>query len=134
MRKQTSAADFGSCLGVVQQLGQALRTVRDASPENKEFEFIELLNLMEALATLVNDGRPASSTNKVAAHFIEETLSWVAITPGMSALMRQSTTGDGTYGELQKFQDRRAAAIRRTAKHYRDKRDTAPLPSFPSRP
>lgn len=121
---QTSSADFEACLAVVKQLGEAQRHVRDGG-EHVRFEFIEYLNLMEALATLVNDGRPGSTTEKVTAHYLEEALSWISITPDIAALMKEATTGDGTFNELRKFKEMRATTIRRTAKHYRDKRDTA---------
>lgn len=132
-RGQTSAADFEGCLAVVKQLAEAQRTVRDAPEEHKEFEFIELLNLLEALALLVNDGRPASSTNRVAAHFLEEALSLIAITPALVDLMRKATTGDGTFSELQKFRSPRAEAIRKNARHYRDKREVGGPPMIPLR-
>ncbi len=45
--------------------------------------------------------------------------------PDIAALMKEATTGDETFNELRKFKEMRATAIRRTAKHYRDKRDTA---------
>ena len=38
---------------------------------------IELLNLMEAFALLLNDARPSSSTKKVTGHFLEEALGWI---------------------------------------------------------
>lgn len=130
-RGQTSAADFEGCLAVVGQLSEAQRAVRDAPDEHKEFEFIELLNLLEALALLVNDGRPASSTKKVAEHFLEEALSFIAVTPALSDLMKKSTTGDGTFSELQRFRSPRATAIRRNSKHYRDFRDAGGPPAIP---
>lgn len=122
-RGQTSVADFEGCLAVVGHLADAQRAVRDAPDEHKQFEFIELLNLMEALALLLNDGRPPSSTTKVATRFLEEALSWISITPAMAELMRTSTTGEGTFAELQRFRSKRAVQIREDARHYRNKRD-----------
>jgi hypothetical protein len=126
-RRQTSAIDFEGCLAVVKQLGDAQRAVRDADDIHREFEFIELLNLMEALALLVNDGRPASSTKKVAARFLEEALSWISITPVVADLMKRATTGDGTFAELQMFRAKHVTPIRENARHYRIKRDTGNL-------
>jgi len=124
-RGQTSAVDFECCLLVVRQLGEAQRTVRDATEEHRTFEFIELLNLMEALALLINDGRPTSSTKKVAARFLEEALSWISITPVMSDLMKKANTGDGTFAELQKFRAKNVVQIREDARHYRNRRDAS---------
>lgn len=120
-RGQTSAADFESCLTVVQHLGEAQRSVRDAPDEYKEFEFIELLNLLEALALLVNDGRPASSTKKVAAHFLEEALSLITVTPALAELMRKATTDVETFSELKRFRDKHVLMVRRNVRQYLDK-------------
>lgn len=78
---------------------------------------------MEALALLLNDGRPPSATKEVATRFLEEALSWIDITPAMAELMRTSTTGDGTFAELRRFRGKRAVQVRENARHYRNKRD-----------
>jgi hypothetical protein len=130
-RGQTSAADFEGCLAVIKQLTEAQRAVRDAPGEHKQFEFIELLNLLETLALLVNDGRPASSTKKVAEHFLEEALSFIAVSPALADLMKKATTGDDTFSELQRFRSRRETAIRRNSKHYRDVREVGGPPITP---
>lgn len=120
-RGQTSAADFESCLAVVGHLAEAQRKVRDAPNEHKEFEFVELLNLMEALALLVNDGRPASSTKKVAAHFLEEGLSLITVTPALADLMKRATTGVETFSELKRFRDKHVLMVRKNVRQYLNK-------------
>jgi hypothetical protein len=65
-RIQGNAADFSNCLEAVRNLAEAQRRVIEAQDceDRLKFEFRELLNLLEALALLVNDGRIAPSTHK----------------------------------------------------------------------
>jgi hypothetical protein len=124
-RVQSNSVDFANCLTVAQRLSETQRAVRDAAEENKQFEFIELLNFMEILALLVNAGRSTTSTRKVVSDYLEEALAWIGITPWIAELMENSTTGEGTYGELKKFRAKRAKRIREKSRHYITKRDTA---------
>src|SRR5579863_10157609 len=116
-RIQGRSADFANCIVVAGQLRDAMRRVRDErDKENNEdgyrFELVELLNLLEALSLLYNDGRIAASTKKFTGKFLEEAVGWINIDHGMATLMRQSMTGKDTYQELKKFERRRKAGIR----------------------
>jgi hypothetical protein len=122
-RIQGRSADFANCIEVVERLGTAMRRVRDAPDNHYDFEFTELLNLLEALALLHNERRIAASTKKFTAKFLEEVLGWISIDPAMEAHMRKSMTGDATYRELEKFKNHRKPGIRSLSRFYRNKRD-----------
>ncbi len=127
-RIQGRSADFANCLEVAGQLRDAMRRVRDErEKEDNEarykFELVELLNLLEALALLYNDGRIAASTKKFTGKFLDEAVGWINIDHGMATLMRQSMTGDDTYCELKKFEARRKPGIRNLSRLYRNRRD-----------
>ncbi len=105
-----------------------MRRVRDERDKDDndaryEFELVELLNLLEALALLYNDGRIAASTKKFTGKFLDEVLGWISIDNGMAALMRKSMTADETYRELKTFEKRRKPGIRNLSRFYRNKRD-----------
>ena len=122
------SADFANCIEVAGQLRDAMRRVRDErDKENNEacyeFELVELLNLLEALALLYNDGRIAASTKKFTGKFLDEVLGWISIDNGMATLMRKSMTGDETYRELKRFEKRRKLGIRSLSRFYRARRD-----------
>jgi hypothetical protein len=117
-RIQGRSADFANCTEVVEQLGNAMRRVRDASEDHYKFEFVELLNLLEALALLYNEGKIAPSTKKITCKFLEESLAWIRGDDGMKRLMTDSVTGDETYAELQEFEERRRREIAKRAKSY----------------
>lgn len=123
---QGKSTDFANCLAVVSQLGDAIRRVRDGhGDENRvRAEFVELLNLLEALALLHNDGRIAASTRRFTGKFLEQAIGWINIDPHMRTLMRDSMTGEDTYGELKRFEKRRMVQIRDHSRFYRDRRET----------
>lgn len=104
---------------VVSQLAEAQRKVRDGSTDEiKQFEFRELLNLMEALALLENDSRVAPSTQKVAQKFLIESLAYIKSQPHLQDFMRASKTDIDTFGELRRFEEKHSKEIRDLALHY----------------
>jgi hypothetical protein len=128
---QGRSADFANCIEVAGQLRDATRRVRNECNRKDDegayvFEFRELLNLLEALALLYNDGKIAASTKKFTGKFLAEALAWIRIDHGMATLMRQSMTGDDTYLELKKFEERSKPEMRGLSRLYRHKRDTQP--------
>jgi hypothetical protein len=119
-RIQGKAADFSNCLEVVGQLRAAQDRVFTArnDDERYRFEFVELLNLLEALALLYNDGKIAASTKKFTGKFLDQVVAWIRVDESMKRLMDSSMTGDDTYGELKKFENRRRPLIRGLARDY----------------
>jgi hypothetical protein len=115
---QGRSADFANCVEVVQQLGVAMRRVRDAPEKYYRFEFTELLNLLEALALLCNESKIAPATKKITCKFLEESLGWIRGDDSMKQLMKDSVTGAETYAELQAFEERRRHEIAKHAKSY----------------
>jgi hypothetical protein len=118
-RIQGNSADFANCLEVVRQLREAMRRVHDAREDaDKKFEFIELLNLLEALALLYNDGRIAASTKKFTGKFLEQVVAGIRASEPMTELKREAVTGEDTFRELKDFEERHAPAIRNLARSY----------------
>jgi hypothetical protein len=113
-------ADFNSCLEVVKSLASAHRMVRDATDDaTRRFEFRELLNLMEALAMLINRGKVGPSTREYAEHFLEEAWAWLKADASVVDLVESSITGDGTFRELLTFAEMRAERIEGLTKAYK---------------
>jgi hypothetical protein len=113
-KAQIKAADFNNCMEVVKQLGEALRRCRDAANDDvKRFEIRELLNLMEALALLINSDKIAPSTEKYTRHFLIEAWASLEANPEMAELMHASVTSETTYRELLQFSLRYSTEIRR---------------------
>lgn len=117
-RIQGNSSDFANCLQVVSQLRDAMRRVVDARDDKQQFEFIELLNLMEALALLHNDGKLAASTKKFTGKFLIEAVAWMRASEHMTKLKREAVTGDDTFHELQTFEQRHAPSIGHLSRSY----------------
>jgi len=121
-RIQGNSADFANCLEVVSQLRDAMRRVHDATEDPKRrFEFVELLNILEALALLHNDGKIAASTKKFTGQFLDEALAGIRASEPMTKLMSEAITGDDTFRELQRFEERHAPSILNLARSYTKK-------------
>ena len=119
-RLQTKSIDFNNCLEVVKQLAEAQRRIRDAaSNETRDFEIVELLNLMEALALLVNRGRIARSAAEYTGHFLEEAWASLKANDDVLPLVEKSISGADTYSELLKFASGRHKRITALVKAYR---------------
>ncbi len=106
-RTQDKSADFGDCLHVVGLLREAQKRVYDANlqcdRELYKFEFVELLNLFEALSLLYNNGKIASSTKDFTKKFLCEALAWVEKDREMKSLMHDAMTESETFRELIRF-------------------------------
>jgi len=119
-RNEARASDFDSCLDVVTKLADAQRRVRDAAPGSAErdFEFRELLNLMEALAHLENTKRTGPSTREVTENFLVETYAYLRSQAGLRPFLEASLTSDKTFSGLVKFADRHLTRIEGLSRLY----------------
>lgn len=117
---QARASDFENCLNVVTKLAEAQRLVRDAQNDAvRQFEFRELLNLMEALALLSNDKRIEPSTKKVTEHFLNESWAFLLSQDELAPLLEASVTSDSTFLELSTFAKKREKRISGLRRSYR---------------
>lgn len=116
---QTQGNDFGNCLEVVKQFGEAQRRVRDADETHRAYEFRELMNLLETFAMMANDGLLPPSTRRFTTHLLVETAAYARIDPAMEAMMRDAVTSDDTFAELRVFEKRHAREVTAARKRYR---------------
>jgi hypothetical protein len=101
------------------RIGNAPRCARRAARIAKQrFEFIELLNRLEAMALLYNDGKLAPSTKKFTGKFLDQAVAGMQASEAMTKLKREAITVDDTFHELQKFEKRHAPEIRKLARSY----------------
>ncbi len=122
-RIQGRSVDFANGIEIVERLGTAMRRVRDAPENHHDFEFTELLNLLEALALLHNERRIAASTKKLIANFLDEVLRCIENDSETKNHMCKTRTGSETYRELEKFKTRRNSWILNQWRSYRNKHD-----------
>jgi hypothetical protein len=133
-RTTNRSADFANCLAVVSSLAEAQRRVRDAGGNIpvRDFEFRELLNLMEALALLLNDDKVTPSTRKIVEHFLEEAWAYLHADPSTQHLIISSVTGVETFAELEAFARRRSSSIERLTTAFREQIESQASPAAPT--
>jgi hypothetical protein len=130
------SADFGNCLDVVGRLADAQRKLRDAGTDQRirDFEFREMLNLLEALALLVNDDKITPSTRKFTTLFLEEAWAFLDADEGNRALIAESRKSSETFIELKKFAKTHNARIVKLTAVYREQLDTQRADQLPPNP
>ena len=112
MRTANQTSDFVNCLAVVSDLGEAQRRVSNAKDSaQRTFEFNELLNLMEALAGLHNDGKLTASTKKITEEFLDEVWAQLSASPATMALVANTITSPTTFIELSRFAKRPGSRV-----------------------
>lgn len=97
---QGRSIDLNNCLEVSRQISEAQRRVRDATDEAHQFELIELMNLLELLAKLVNRKRLGLTAAEYTTDILIEAWAWIRSDEGMMALVDKAITGPDTFGEL----------------------------------
>jgi hypothetical protein len=125
-KQERNEIDCGFCVQVIEDLAGAERKVRDAADQDqKDFEFRNLFNLMEALASLVNDKRVPATTLKIVENYLKEAWAWLRGDEKLTELMMASVTGSDTYIELRKFAERRHLNIEGLTNWYHGSRGEA---------
>jgi hypothetical protein len=110
---QAKVAEFNNCIEIVAQLGAAQRKVSEYDPGTREhnFEFRELLNLLETLALLVNRRKITQAARDYTTKFLIQALAWIDIDETMKKLIAESITGIDTFADLNSFRQRRRQEI-----------------------
>jgi hypothetical protein len=99
------AADVSSYLQITDRFPQAWRRFRDArEEEKKQFEFVEVLNLMESACHLLRLRRFQKATCQMLNAYLREVVAKIA-KDHMDAVSK-SITSDETYAEIQKFAEK----------------------------
>ncbi|MGB8684751.1 MAG: hypothetical protein WCD12_17875 [Candidatus Binatus sp.] len=98
------AADVSSYLEITDRFPKAWRRFRDSTEENKQFEIVEVLNLIESACHLLRLRRFQKATSEMLELYLKEVVAGIA-TGDMTAV-RKSITSDETYEEIRKFAER----------------------------
>ena len=101
-RTQSKIGEFNNCVEIVKTLGEAQRKVteKDVGTSEHEFEFRELLNILEALALLLNRRKTTSVARQFTLPFLIEALAWIEVDDTMKNFIESSVTGFDTFKEL----------------------------------
>lgn len=123
LRTQVKVADYNNCLQLVRHLSDAQRAVFTSTCDSQryDFEFRELINLLEAVALLINRNQITNSTKYYSTDFICEALAWIESDESMHVTLKDSVTASNTFKELIIFRNSHRARIDTLAHDYRDR-------------
>lgn len=104
VRRQAQASDFSSYLQLTERYANAWRAFRDAEPgAKKEFEFGEVLNLIEGTCHLYNSGAIHGATQEMIRDYLREVLPAVFSDEFAKERIAQSFSGPDTYLHIRRF-------------------------------
>jgi len=98
------ASDVASYLQITDRFPQAWRRLRDSTETNRQFEIVEVLNLIESACHLLRRRRFQNATSEMLEAYLREVVAGFA-KDHMDAVSK-SITSDATYEEIQKLADR----------------------------
>lgn len=104
IRRQAQASDFGSYLQLTERFANAWRRFRDAEDdETRDFEFGEVLNLIEGTCHLYNSGTIHGATREMIRDYLREVLADVFNDKYAKERISNSFSGPDTYFHIRRF-------------------------------
>lgn len=106
VRVQARAADFTSYLDMQSRYAEAWRRYRDAQEEHKDFEFIEVLNLIEAGCHLHNKKVVYGATREMLESYLKEIISGILKNDPAKKRMLDAVSENKTFEQVVVFGER----------------------------
>ena len=103
IRRQVKAIDINNYFQIQEKFSHAWRKIRDESKEKKDFEFIELLNLLETASTLYNNRIIHGSTRKMVKDYLSEVILYISTNEYAVSCLKNTRSGPNTYSEIKRF-------------------------------
>ncbi len=103
-QQQARASDFSSYLQLTERYANAWRKFRDSEEgPSKDFELVELLNLIEGTCHLYNEKAIHGATRDMISDYLKEVLPTIFSNQHASALIAKSVSGPDTYLHIRRF-------------------------------
>jgi len=103
LRQQARATDFENYLALQEKFAEAWRRFRDADDSTKEFEFTEVLNLLEASCHLHNKGVLRGTSREMVADYLEDILPPLFKDDYAREVIDRSFSAPDTYFHIRRF-------------------------------
>ena len=103
IRRQARTNDLKSYLQLREQFTNGWRKFRDAEEKKKEFEFIEVLSLLEAASHLYNQSIFYGATKKMVGNYLQEVILDVFKNEYAKKQFINSRSSPTTYSEIRNF-------------------------------
>lgn len=107
-RVQARAADFTSYLDMQSRYAEAWRRYRDAVDSgHKDFEFIEVLNLIEAGCHLYNNNVVYGATRAMLESYLKEIISGIVKNTAARERMKKAVSDHETFRQIVVFSEKK---------------------------
>lgn len=103
IRRQVHAVDINNYFQIQEKISHAWLKFRDESEEKKDFEFIELLNLLETASALYNNRIIHGSTRKMVKNYLSEVTPCILKNAYAVSCLKKARSGSDTYSEIERF-------------------------------
>lgn len=114
VRLQAKASDFSSYLLLTERLSKAWRAYGDAracssssseqaSSQREDFEFLELMNVLEMACHLYNEKIPGCATMDMLRDHLQEVIPEIFKNPIARARIYEARSGRDTFGHIRRF-------------------------------
>ena len=103
IRRQVHAVDVNNHFQIQEKISHAWRKYRDESKEKKDFEFVELLNLLETLSRLYNGCIIHDSTREMVRENLSEVIPYILTNKYAVSHLKNTRSGPETYSEIERF-------------------------------
>ena len=103
IRRQARTTDLKSYLQLREQFSSSWRKFRDAEEHNKDFEFVEVLSLLEAASHLYNQSIFYGATKKMVGSYLLEVIKDVFKNEYAKKQFLNSRSSPTTYSEILNF-------------------------------
>ena len=103
IRRQAHAVDVNNHFQIQEKISHAWRKYRDESKEKKDFEFVELLNLLETLSRLYNSCIIHDSTREMVRENLSEVIPHILDNEYAVFHLKNTRSGPETYSEIERF-------------------------------
>lgn len=102
-RRQAQSSDFGSYLQLTERYSDAWRRFRSAEDENRDFEFGELLNLIEGTCHLYKSDAIQGATREMIRDYLRDVLTRLFENDYARERIEQGKIGPDTYSHMYQF-------------------------------
>ena len=111
-RRQAQSSDFGSYLRLTERYSDAWRKFRCATtPENRDYEFGEILNLIEGTCHLYKSGAIRGATREMIRNYLRDVLAQLLQNNYAQEKITQGTMNADTYSHIYQFAEKQGINI-----------------------
>lgn len=103
IHRQWNVTDIGLYFQITEKLTDGWRRCKDSKEKARNFEFVEVLNLLEALSRLHSERRFHGTTQDMVKEYLLEIVPDIVRNDHAIEALRANRSGSDTYGYIRRF-------------------------------